>query len=107
MGYYNLFLFIVYLFIYLFILKHNHQQGGDLVLKNLELKAKVFEEEIFQNSPISIKSGRVHEIRVNIPWSTLTSKSINVTLDSLEFIIGPKEKTSAPSPKKHDDKQKG
>jgi len=43
--------------------------------------------------PFSFISGRVHELRLNIPWTALTSKPITLTLNSLEFVIGPKQKT--------------
>jgi hypothetical protein len=43
--------------------------GGDVVLKNLEMKLDVLEHEL--NLPLTFLSGRVHELQIHIPWTSL------------------------------------
>ena len=43
--------------------------GGDVVLKNLEMKLDVLENEL--HLPLTFLSGRVHELTIHIPWTSL------------------------------------
>ncbi len=59
--------------------------GGDVVLKNLELRLDVLEQEaVF---PVTFLSGRIHELIIHIPWSALASAPVQVTVNTLEFVL--------------------
>ncbi|XP_063693660.1 intermembrane lipid transfer protein VPS13B-like [Bolinopsis microptera] len=56
--------------------------GGDVLLKNLELKLDVLEQEFL--FPVKFLSGRIHELKIHIPWTSLGSDSVVITLNTLE-----------------------
>lgn len=56
--------------------------GGDVLLKNLELKLDVLEQEFL--FPVRFLSGRIHELKIHIPWTSLGSDSVIITLNTLE-----------------------
>jgi len=59
--------------------------GGDVRLKNLQLKLDVLEEEL--NLPVQFLSGRIHELVIHIPWTSLGSEPIVVTVNTIECSI--------------------
>ena len=61
--------------------------GGDAVLKNLELKLDAIEEALRGVVPFELKSGRVKQLTIHIPWTAIGSEAIEVTLDSVECTI--------------------
>jgi vacuolar protein sorting-associated protein 13B len=66
--------------------------GGDLVLRNLELKLDVLEEEVDRRGiPISILSARIGKLQIHIPWSALLSQPVQVTIDLVECVVTSKD----------------
>ena len=59
--------------------------GGDVVLRNLELRLDVLEKEL--KYPLKFKSGCIRELTVHIPWNAITSQSVEVTIKDIEFVI--------------------
>lgn len=46
------------------------------------------------NIPISFKSGVIHELRIHIPWTRITSEPVVVTINTLEFVAKLKDSES-------------
>ena len=63
--------------------------GGDVVFRKLDLRLNVIEE--LTNIPITFKSGLIHELRIHIPWTRITSEPVVVTINTLEFVAKLKE----------------
>lgn len=59
--------------------------GGDAVLRNLELRLDVLEREL--KVPLDIKSGCIRELTLHIPWSSIASSPVEVTVKDLELIV--------------------
>ena len=59
--------------------------GGDVVLRNLELRLDVLEKEL--KYPLKFKSGCIRELTVHIPWNAIASQSVEVTIKDIEFVI--------------------
>ena len=54
--------------------------------------------ENLTNIPITFKSGVIHELRIHIPWTRITSEPVVVTINTLEFVAKLKEPTSQHQP---------
>ena len=65
--------------------------SGDVQLKNLELKLDVLEQEFL--FPVKFLSGRVHELNIHVPWTSLGSDSVVITLNTLECTLTYKDLT--------------
>lgn len=61
--------------------------GGDAVLRNLELKLDAIEESLRGLVPFDLKSGCVKQLTIHIPWTSIGSEPIEVTLDSVECTL--------------------
>ena len=61
--------------------------GGDVVLRNLELRLDAIEEVLAGLVPFELKSGCVKQLTVHIPWTALGSEAIEVTLESVECTV--------------------
>lgn len=59
--------------------------GGDVVLRNLELRLDVLEQEL--RYPLQIKSGRIRELVLHIPWNAILSKPVEVEIKDVEIVI--------------------
>ena len=59
--------------------------GGDVVLRNLELKLDVLEQEL--RYPLQIKSGQLRELVLHIPWNAILSKPVEVEIKDVEIVI--------------------
>ena len=59
--------------------------GGDAVLRNLELRLDILEKEL--GIPLEFKSGFIRELTINLPWSSIASTSVKVTIKDLELVI--------------------
>ncbi|CAK9293934.1 unnamed protein product [Gordionus sp. m RMFG-2023] len=57
--------------------------GGQVRLSNLDLKLDALQREI--NFPIKLLNGHVHELTVSIPYTSLSTDSIIISLNLLEF----------------------
>ena len=62
--------------------------GGRLVVDNVQLRAHTFNGP---NIPFHVHEGRAGRLRVNIPWSALSSTPVNVYLENVHLIAGPKQ----------------
>ena len=56
--------------------------GGDVVLKNLEMKLDVLAQEL--NLPLTFLSGRVHELQIHIPWTSLGLACVRSSLSYMQ-----------------------
>lgn len=62
--------------------------GGDAILTNLELKLDSIEESLRSGAiPFDLKSGSVKQLTIHIPWTSIGSESIVITLDSVECTL--------------------
>ncbi|VDK36164.1 unnamed protein product [Taenia asiatica] len=59
--------------------------GGDAVLNYVELQYDIFED--LMPLPVGFKSGHVHELRIQVPWTRLGSSSIVITLNTVECVL--------------------
>ncbi|CAH8504096.1 unnamed protein product [Schistosoma turkestanicum] len=62
---------------------------GDLILTQLDLRLEFLEDII--PFPVNFRSGRVHELRIHVPWTKLNSECIVITLNTVECIFGLKK----------------
>ena len=72
--------------------------GGDAVLRNLELRLDVLEREL--DYPLEIKSGRVRELVLHIPWNAILSKPVEAFVKDVEFVVKLKDVRRASAPSK-------
>ena len=68
--------------------------GGDMVLRNLELDVEVLEREAAL--PVSFLSARVGKVVVHIPWTSLSSQPVTVTVDLVECVVATKKVSTMP-----------
>ncbi|GAB0097730.1 vacuolar protein sorting-associated protein 13B [Sergentomyia squamirostris] len=59
--------------------------NGEWAFQNLDLKLEVLEEEL--NMPFSFLSGHIHELVIRVPWTKLGSEPINITINTIEFVL--------------------
>ena len=59
--------------------------GGDAVLRNLELRLDVLEQEL--RYPLEIKSGRIRELVLHIPWNAILSKPVEAVIKDVEIVV--------------------
>lgn len=59
--------------------------GGEAVFNNLDLKLDVLEREL--NLPFTFVNGHIHELRINVPWTKLTSEPVVITINTIECIL--------------------
>ncbi|XP_076064236.1 vacuolar protein sorting 13B isoform X2 [Oratosquilla oratoria] len=69
--------------------------GGDAVFNNLDLRLDVLEQEL--TLPFSFVNGHIHELRIHVPWTKLTSEPIIITINTIECILKLKDEDSAGS----------
>lgn len=61
--------------------------GGDAVLKNLELHLDAIEAVLSAMVPFELKSGNVKQLTVHIPWTSIGSEPIELTMESVECTV--------------------
>ncbi|XP_061772519.1 intermembrane lipid transfer protein VPS13B-like isoform X2 [Nerophis ophidion] len=59
--------------------------GGDVVLRKLDLKLDVLEQEL--KLPFTFLSGHIHELRIHVPWTKLGSEPVVITINTMECIL--------------------
>lgn len=59
--------------------------GGDVTLHKLDLRLDAVERAI--QLPITVKSGHVHELRIHVPWTKLTSEPVVITINTMECVL--------------------
>ncbi|KAF5400425.1 hypothetical protein PHET_05777 [Paragonimus heterotremus] len=67
--------------------------GGDVILNQLELRCESL-EHLFP-FPVGFRSGRVHELRIHVPWTKLNSENIVISLHTVECILALKQPASS------------
>ena len=60
--------------------------GGELTLKNVEVKPDAFD---FLKLPVSIKAGKVGLLNVKLSWTGLTSTPVKVLVQDVSIVVGP------------------
>lgn len=60
--------------------------GGDVVLRNLELRLDVLEKEL-GGFPLEIQSGKIRELSIHLPWNAIVSAPVEVTIQDLELVM--------------------
>lgn len=63
-----------------------------MIVFRLDLRLNVIEN--LTNIPITFKSGVIHELRIHIPWTRITSEPVVVTINTLEFVAKLKDNSS-------------
>ncbi len=61
--------------------------GGDVVLRNLELRPDTIEESLKGLVPFTLKSGCVKSLTIHIPWTAIGSEAITLSLDNVECSV--------------------
>ncbi|XP_058602808.1 intermembrane lipid transfer protein VPS13B isoform X2 [Onychostoma macrolepis] len=59
--------------------------GGDVVLSKLDLRLDVLEQEL--KLPFTFLSGHIHELRIHVPWTKLSSEPVVITINTMECIL--------------------
>ena len=57
--------------------------GGDVVLKNLELRLDVIEQEL----GLPLQRGCIRNLTLHVPWSALSYEAVIVTIDTIEVEV--------------------
>ena len=68
--------------------------GGDVVLNKLDLRLDAIENALAL--PVTFKSGHINALRIHVPWTTLGSQPVRITVDTIECIL--KLRDTAPKP---------
>ncbi|CAN7944242.1 unnamed protein product, partial [Ixodes hexagonus] len=59
--------------------------GGDAVFSNLDLRLEALEQEL--RLPFRLVNGHIHELRIHVPWTKLTSEPVVVTVNTIECVL--------------------
>ena len=65
--------------------------SGNVDIKNLTIKKSVIQQ---LNIPFELKFGMIEQIKLKIPWTNLSSSSVEAELRGLYLLIVPKDKTT-------------
>lgn len=66
--------------------------GGDVVLKNLELRLDVLEQEL----GLPLQRGCIRKLTLHVPWSSLSSDPVIITIDTIEIELATHDDGSEP-----------
>lgn len=66
--------------------------GGRLVIDNVKLRAETFNSP---RLPFYVHQGRAGRLRINVPWSALSSSPVEVYLENVHLVAGPKLQTQS------------
>ncbi|EEC09550.1 vacuolar protein-sorting protein, putative [Ixodes scapularis] len=69
--------------------------GGDAVFSNLDLRLEALEQEL--RLPFRLVNGHIHELRIHVPWTKLTSEPVVVTINTIECVLRLGDASSAGS----------
>ncbi|XP_077536947.1 vacuolar protein sorting 13B isoform X2 [Haemaphysalis longicornis] len=59
--------------------------GGDAVFSNLDLRLEALEREL--RLPFRLVNGHIHELRIHVPWTKLTSEPVVITINTIECVL--------------------
>mmetsp|Transcript_11597 Transcript_11597/g.23579 ORF Transcript_11597/g.23579 Transcript_11597/m.23579 type:complete len:721 (-) Transcript_11597:670-2832(-) len=62
--------------------------GGQLVVENVELRVETLNGMV--GLPVEVVSGRAGRLRIEVPWSALSSAPVLVNLEDVHLLAGPK-----------------
>ncbi|XP_077522225.1 vacuolar protein sorting 13B isoform X1 [Amblyomma americanum] len=69
--------------------------GGDAVFSNLDLRLEALEQEL--RLPFRLVNGHIHELRIHVPWTKLTSEPVVITINTIECVLRLGESSSSSS----------
>lgn len=69
--------------------------GGDAVFSNLDLRLEALEREL--RLPFRLVNGHIHELRIHVPWTKLTSEPVVITINTIECVLRLGEPSSGSS----------
>ncbi|XP_037025669.1 vacuolar protein sorting-associated protein 13B isoform X2 [Bradysia coprophila] len=72
--------------------------GGEVVFQNLDVRLDVLEEEL--QLPFNFVSGHIHELTVKVPWTKIASEPIQITINTIEFVLKLKNDSNVSAPKR-------
>ena len=61
--------------------------GGDMVFNNLDVRLDVLQQSLGIPAAFSLSKGFIKELRVHIPWSSITSAPVEVTFTGVEAVL--------------------
>jgi hypothetical protein len=70
---------------------------GEVSLKDLILKRTAFDVLCGDNVPVEIVYGKIGSLELQIPWSSLGSKSASIVLSDVCLLVTPREETTTSS----------
>lgn len=70
--------------------------GGRLVIDDVKLRAETFNSP---RLPFYVHQGRAGRLRVNVPWSALSSSPVEVYLENVHLVAGPKQSQTTSEPR--------
>lgn len=77
-------------------------QGG-ATFNNVNLNLEALEAEL--NLPaVTLVSGHIHELKINVPWTKITSEPITVHVNTIEIVLklkGPNDATNLNAQKRY------
>jgi len=66
--------------------------GGHLVVENVEVRTEALNRQLARHgAPVEVLSGRAARLRVDVPWSALSSAPVLVFVEGLYLIAGPRK----------------
>ena len=66
--------------------------GGDVILNKLDLRLDAIEHALAL--PVTFKSGHINALRIHVPWTTLGSQPVRITVDTIECILKLRDSTA-------------
>eukprot|EP01084_Bolivina_argentea_P195517 335383_1 len=68
--------------------------GGDVTLHDLDLKLDILNKQIGIDAPFAITRGFIKELKIHIPWSSITTTPVKIILSSVELTLSNNYNTS-------------
>lgn len=65
------------------------------MFSNLDLRLEALEQEL--RLPFRLVNGHIHELRIHVPWTKLTSEPVVVTINTIECVLRLGDASSAGS----------
>ena len=68
--------------------------GGDVVLNDLNLRLDVINKQLGIDAPFSITRGFIKELKIHIPWSSITTTPVEIVLSLMELTLSNNQQSS-------------
>eukprot|EP01083_Nonionella_stella_P089908 251096_1 len=75
--------------------------GGDVILNDLDLRLGVLNKQIGIDAPFALTRGFIKELKIHLPWSSITATPVRIELSSVELTLSNNYDTSSPSAYHH------